>query len=166
MCGLAAIVQAGRRFPAPLIEAIDADMFHRGPDSGGALVEEGVALVHRRLAILDPTAGANQPMTDPTGRMTLIYNGEIYNYRDLRRELEQAGVLLQTDGDTEAILLGWREWGTGLFDRLEGMYTFALLDRMANAVIAARDPLAIKPLYLYRGPGIAMIASEVRQCGT
>lgn len=162
MCGIAALIQPGRHFAEKLLDAVDADLFHRGPDAGGRLTEPGVALVHRRLAILDPTEGANQPMTDPDGRCTLIYNGEIYNYRAVRAELEQAGVRLRTDGDSEAILMGYLQWGEGVLDRLEGMYAFAILDRPNNRLLAARDPLGIKPLYLYRRDGLAMLASEVR----
>jgi len=140
----------GRRFPARLLAAMEKDLFHRGPDSGGTIDEPGVALVFRRLAILDPSAVADQPMTDPSGRCTLVYNGEIYNYRALQATLRAAGVALKTDGDTEVVLRGYLKWGEGLLDRIEGMYAFAILDREAGTVVAARDPFGIKPLYLRR----------------
>ncbi len=162
MCGLAALIQPGRRFPARLLAAMEKDLFHRGPDSGGTINEPGVALVFRRLAILDPSAVADQPMTDPSGRCTLIYNGEIYNYRALQAELRAAGVALITDGDTEVVLQGYLKWGEAVLDRLEGMYAFAILDRERNAIIAARDPFGIKPLYIARHRKLVGLASEMR----
>ena len=111
MCGFAALFEPGRRFPLALLAAMEQDLLHRGPDSGGRLAEPGAALVFRRLAILDPAPQSDQPMTDPTQRCTLVFNGEIYNYRALRAALTQAGVDLRTDGDTEAILHGYLAWG-------------------------------------------------------
>ncbi len=162
MCGLAALIQPGRRFDDSLLDAMEQDLFHRGPDSGGRLSQPGLAFVFRRLAILDPTPGSDQPMTDAAGDCTMLFTGEIYNYRALRSELTQAGVQLRTDGDTEAVLEGYRQWGEGVLDRLEGMYAFALLDRKRNQVIAARDPLGIKPLYLLRDGKLLGLASEMR----
>ncbi|MBL8806900.1 MAG: asparagine synthase (glutamine-hydrolyzing) [Rhodospirillales bacterium] len=162
MCGLAALFEPGRRFPAELIDAIESDLLHRGPDSGGRLVEDGWALVFRRLAILDPTAVADQPMVDPTGRFALIFNGEIYNYRALQAELRAAGVRLRTDGDSETILEGFKLWGESIFARLEGMFALILVDRTERVVRAARDPLGIKPLYIARRGTFTAFASEMR----
>jgi asparagine synthase (glutamine-hydrolysing) len=162
MCGIAALIEPGRRFAAPLLAAVERDLHHRGPDSGGILAEPGVALVHRRLAILDPTARADQPMSDPSGRFAITYNGELYNYRELRAALAAEGVEFRTDGDTEALLLGYARWGEAVLDRLEGMYAFALLDRARQVVVAARDPFGIKPLYLLRHGQTLMLASEMR----
>src|SRR5581483_10449795 len=127
MCGIAALIEPGRRFEPSLLEAMGDDLRHRGPDSGGILSEPGVGLVFRRLAILDPTARADQPMTDPSGQVTLIFNGEIYNFRALRSALEAEGIALRTTGDTEVILQGYLAWGEAVLDRLEGMYAFVLL---------------------------------------
>jgi asparagine synthase (glutamine-hydrolysing) len=162
MCGLTALVEPGRHFAADLLSDMSRDLHHRGPDSGGVMSEPGVALVFRRLAILDPTPGSDQPMTDPSGRFTLVFNGEIYNYRVVRAALEQEGVPLRTDGDSEAILMGWAQWGAGVLERLEGMYAFALLDRKAKRLYAARDPFGIKPLYLTRRGNFVGLASEMR----
>ena len=162
MCGLAALFEVGRRFDRELLSAIDADLFHRGPDSGGHLSEEGWALVFRRLAIIDPKSQSDQPMRSADGRQALIFNGEIYNYRALRAELEQHGVSFRTEGDTETLLQGYRTWGEGVLDRLEGMYAFCLVDLARNAVIAARDPLGIKPLYMLRRGELTAFASEAR----
>ena len=140
MCGFAALFEPGRFFEPELLRAMDEDLFHRGPDSNGTTSEAGFALVFRRLAILDPTAAADQPMHDAEGRCTLVFNGEIYNYRSVRGELEANGVALRTSGDTEVILEGYRLWGEGVLDRVEGMYTFALVDRRLGVALVARDP--------------------------
>ena len=162
MCGLAALFEAERDFAPELIEAIERDLFHRGPDSGGSFCEPGVSLVFRRLAILDPEPRSDQPMQDPSGRYVIVFNGEIYNYRALRAELVQAGVNFRGDGDTEAILQGYITWGEGLLDRLEGMYAFVIWDRQDRVAIAARDPFGIKPLYMARRGGLTAFASEMR----
>lgn len=162
MCGLAAFFEAGRRFPDALLDAVEADLLHRGPDSGGRLAGDGWAMVFRRLAILDPTAVADQPMVDPTGRYALLFNGEIYNYRRLQAELRAAGVALRTDGDSETILEGYKRWGSRIFEKLEGMFALVLLDRVEGTAIAARDPLGIKPLYVAARGGLTAFASEMR----
>ncbi len=162
MCGFAALFQPGRRFAPELLAGIDRDLFHRGPDSGGQAAEDGWALVFRRLSILDPTPGSDQPMTDPSGRCTMVFNGEIYNYRALRAELRDAGVALRADGDTEAVLHGYLLWGEAVLDRLEGMFALTIVDRARNLALAARDPLGIKPLYMLRKDGVTAFASEMR----
>ncbi len=162
MCGIATLIEPGRAFDRALLDAMGEDLRHRGPDSAGVLSEPGIGMVFRRLAILDPTARADQPMTDPAGQATLIFNGEIYNFRALRAALQAEGVALRTTGDTEVILQGYLRWGEGVLDRLEGMYAFAILDRRRNCVLAARDPLGIKPLYLLRHRRLIGLASEMR----
>lgn len=162
MCGFAALFEADRVFDPELLASLDRDLYHRGPDAGGTLDEAGFALVFRRLAILDPTSSADQPMTDVYGRCTLVFNGEIYNYRELRIELEAAGVSLRTDGDSEVILEGYRIWGESVLERLEGMYAFALVDRNRGTALVARDPLGIKPLYIMRRGPLFAVASEMR----
>ncbi len=162
MCGLAAFFAPGRVFGDDLLAGADIDLRHRGPDSAGRAVAPGWALVFRRLSIMDPTEAADQPMTDPAGRCTLVFNGEIYNFRDLRRELEALGVRFRTTSDTEVILHGYLRWGLDVLDRLEGMYAFVLVDRAQSLAIAARDPFGIKPLYLCERAGTIGIASEMR----
>jgi len=162
MCGLAAIFAPGRSVAPELLEAMAQDMHHRGPDSGGTLVGPGWGLAFRRLAILDPQSGADQPMRSADGQCSLVFNGEIYNFGQLRCDLIAAGVSLRTRGDTEVILEGYRLWGEGVLDRLEGMYALVLVDRRAGRAIAARDPLGIKPLYLLRQGRQTAVASEMR----
>lgn len=165
MCGLAAFFEPQRVFPEALLAGAEADLHHRGPDSGGRAAEPGWALVFRRLAIMDPGAGADQPMNDAEGRCTLVFNGEIYNFLDLRTDLEKAGVRFRTSGDTEVLLQGYLHWGAGILERLEGMYAFVLIDRLEGVALAARDPFGIKPLYLCRKGGTVALASEMRPLG-
>ncbi len=162
MCGLAALFDPGRRFDPALLAGMEDDLFHRGPDSGGCISEPGFALVFRRLAILDPGSQADQPMSDASGRCSLVFNGEIYNYRALRRALGQEGVRLRTSGDTEAVLEGYLHWGEDVLNRLEGMFAFCLVDRERGVALAARDPLGIKPLYMMHSGTTVAFASEMR----
>lgn len=162
MCGIAAIFQPGRMFAKPLLDAIEADLYHRGPDSGGQLAEDGMALVFRRLSIIDPIPDSDQPMNDSEGRYSIVFNGEIYNFKALRDELIQAGVRFRTHSDTEVILNGYIRWGNAVFERLEGMFALVIIDRHRNLAIAARDPYGIKPLYMAAVGDLTVFASEAR----
>ncbi len=162
MCGIVALVEPGRRFERTLLEAMGTDMAHRGPDAAGIYEQEGLGLVFRRLSILDPTPRADQPMSDPDKRATLVFNGEIYNFRELRRELEGLGATFCTTGDSEVILQGYLAWGEGVLDRLQGMYAFVIHDAAQNRIIAARDPFGIKPLYFANAGNLAAFSSEMR----
>ena len=132
---------------------------HRGPDGEGFHAEAGVALGHRRLAIVD-LAGGHQPMED--GGLVISFNGEIFNHDFLRRELEALGHVFRTRSDTEAILHGWRQWGTGCLDRLNGQFAFAVWDRDAGRLVLARDRLGEKPMHVALLPdGTVAFASEI-----
>jgi len=162
MCGFAAFFERGRPFCPQLLADVEGDLLHRGPDNGGRYSAPGAAIVFRRLAIIDPEARSDQPMWDQSGRYVLAFNGEIYNYRSLRPKLQQAGVSLRTEGDSECILEGFVRWGPAFFEQLEGMFAFVIFDSSTERLWAARDPLGIKPLYVTRqGAGLAL-ASEMR----
>ena len=136
---------------------------HRGPDDAGILAEPGIGLVHTRLSLLDLNTRSNQPFWDGQQRFCLVYNGEIYNFLELRTALEQEGVCFRTTGDTEVVLEALLRWGVeAALPKLEGMFAFALYDRQERSLLLARDRFGIKPLFLCETEGSLMFASEVR----
>src|SRR5882724_4128509 len=145
MCGFVAIIQN-----APIVDlesarsALDS-ITHRGPDAFGEWREPGVFLGHHRLSIIDLATG-DQPMHSSDGRYVVVFNGEIYNFRELRKELSSCEARFNTHSDTEVILEGYRRWGSDVVDRLHGMFAFVIWDRLRRTVFAARDRLGIKPL--------------------
>lgn len=164
MCGIAGIFHRnGQQVDATRLAAMTAALEHRGPDDSGTWVDGSVGLGHRRLAIRDLSAGGHQPQLDTHGEIVVSYNGEIYNYSQLRWELERNhGVSFRTTCDTEIIPAGYRAWGLGLLDKIEGMFAIAIWDRRSNHLILARDPLGIKPLFYSCGPQAVRFASEIK----
>src|SRR3954451_8370180 len=140
---------------------MSASLVHRGPDSDGIFVDEGVGLAARRLAIIDLETG-DQPIANEDGSCTVVQNGQIYNYEDLRRELERAGHPLRTHGDTEVLVHAYEEWGTAFPARLRGMFAVAIWDARRRRIVLARDPYGIKPLYYSAVGGELRFASELR----
>ncbi|MEL7060734.1 MAG: asparagine synthase (glutamine-hydrolyzing) [Acidobacteriota bacterium] len=161
MCGIAGFAAPGESAAAEArrrLEAMTATLGHRGPDGEGLWLEAPVGLGHRRLSIVDLEGGA-QPMGDASGRVQVSFNGEIYNHLELRAEL--GGERFRTRCDTEVLIEGWKEWGEGLFSRLNGMFALALWDAREQTLILARDRLGQKPLYTARLPnGGLAFASE------
>ncbi|MBM3565039.1 MAG: asparagine synthase (glutamine-hydrolyzing) [Alphaproteobacteria bacterium] len=139
-------------------------MAHRGPDGEGlwSAADGRVVFGHRRLAIIDPSPASAQPMVSPDGDLALTYNGEIYNYLELRAELERAGVRFSTQGDVEVLLAAWRTWGAGCVTRFNGMFAFALWDRRQGILFCARDRFGEKPFLYTRGNGFFAFASEYK----
>ncbi len=164
MCGIAGIFHfetAKPVDPARLTAMTDA-MLHRGPDGSGVWTAPGVGLGHRRLSIID-LEGSPQPMPTADEAFTIVFNGEIYNYADLRAELQGRGHVFRTAGDTEVILNGYREWGAGVLPRLNGMFAFAIHDARNQTLFMARDRLGVKPLFHARLPdGSLIFASELK----
>jgi len=148
MCGICGVVFAerGKEVSPEMLRKMTHTLRFRGPDGEGFYVEKGVGLGHRRLSVIDLARGG-QPMTDPSGRVTISYNGEIYNFPALRRELEAAGFRFRTTCDTEVLLLGYLHWGEAMLDRLVGMFAFAIWDSRAETLFLARDRFGVKPLY-------------------
>ena len=145
------------------IEAAGAAIAHRGPDASGTVMRAKVAFGHRRLAILDLNPRANQPMASPDGKVLVTYNGEIYNFRELRAELECAGHAFATTSDTEVLVCGYRHWGLGqTLARAAGMFAFALYDETAGKLFLARDRAGKKPLYWALDQGRLCFCSELR----
>ena len=164
MCGIAGIIHPNPDRPVDpaLVERMRDALVHRGPDGAGVWTGRGIGLGHRRLAIID-LAGSPQPMASADGRCVIVFNGEIYNFRELRRELQGAGHVFRTAGDTEVILAAYAQWGTGCLDRLDGMFAFALYDSARQQVLLARDRLGVKPLYYAPlGDGSIAFASEMK----
>jgi asparagine synthase (glutamine-hydrolysing) len=148
MCGIAGIFHFGTRKPVdPVrVERMCDAITHRGLDGHGVWTEPGIGLGHRRLSIID-LPGSPQPMTSSDGRAVLVFDGEIYNFRELREELTAAGAQFHTTGDGEVILAAWQRWGTECLSRLQGMFAFALYDLSQKTLFLARDRLGVKPLF-------------------
>jgi asparagine synthase (glutamine-hydrolysing) len=162
VCGLAGIVDFDRPVEAGQAERMAQHIAHRGPDDHGIWEEPGVALAHRRLSILDLSRDGRQPMADIDGRYRLLHNGEVYNYVELRNELESHGHRSRTGTDTEVILAAYQRWGRACVERFNGMWAFALWDRKCRELFCARDRFGIKPLY-YRIEGRRLtFASELK----
>ncbi|MBS3927924.1 MAG: amidotransferase 1, exosortase A system-associated [Sphingomonadales bacterium] len=164
MCGIAGIFHLSTPKPVdPLrVERMCDAMAHRGPDGAGVWTAPGVGLGHRRLSIID-IAGSPQPMASTDGAAMLVFNGEIYNYRELREELKGAGAEFHTDGDSEVILAAWQRWGPDCVTRLHGMFAFAIYDQRQRTLFLARDRLGVKPLfYAPLSDGSLAFASELK----
>lgn len=148
MCGIVGLMdlKGAREVDLDLLHSMNQTQFHRGPDGEGIYAQPGVGLAHRRLAIIDLKGGA-QPMSTPDGRVTVTYNGEIYNFQDLRRELEALGYTFHTRCDTEVILYAWLAWGEECVKRFRGIFAFGLWDNRQKILFLARDQLGVKPLY-------------------
>ena len=162
MCGFAAFFEKDRPFPANSLEMVSNDLYHRGPDSGGKYLDNDCAMVFRRLSILDPSPNSNQPMSDESSRFNIVFNGEIYNFRQIRKEIEKAGMVFFSESDTEVVLKGFMLWGDDIVQKLEGMFAFVIWDSKEKKGFVARDPLGIKPLYFTKKNGLMGFASEVR----
>ena len=161
MCGIAGFISPARADAAALAPML-ARIAHRGPDGQGTFVEGPAALGHCRLAIIDLQGGA-QPMYSEDKNFVVVFNGEIYNYRELTAELTALGHTFTTRTDTEVLLHGWEQWGRELLPRLRGMFAFALWDRRAQVLFCARDMFGIKPLYYCRcADGTLLFASEIK----
>ncbi|HSH88945.1 MAG TPA: asparagine synthase (glutamine-hydrolyzing) [Ramlibacter sp.] len=165
MCGLSGwLYQPGAEPAADVLARMADSIRHRGPDDEGVfrVPGAGFAVAHRRLSIIDLTAGSHQPMVDEATGVVLAYNGELYNFRDLRRELQSRGHQFRSEGDTEVVLRSYLEWGTECFIRFAGMFALAIWDARTATVHLARDAMGMKPLYCLAGAGGVAFASEVK----
>src|SRR6266571_644543 len=140
---------------------MSATLVHRGPDSEGSVLDGPVGLAARRLSIIDLETG-DQPLSNEDGTVTVVQNGEIYNYEELRRELERAGHVFRTHGDTEVLAHAYEEWGEEFPRRLRGMFAIAIWDATRRRLVLARDPYGIKPLYYRHATDGLEFASELR----
>ncbi|WP_343896208.1 N-acetylglutaminylglutamine amidotransferase [Craurococcus roseus] len=162
MCGICGELNfRGRPADAAAITRMTQALERRGPDSSGLVMRGHVGFGHRRLKIIDLSERAEQPMVDPALGLTIVFNGCIYNYPELRAELEALGYTFFSHGDTEVILKAWHAWGMGCVDRFLGMFAFVLHERETGRVVMARDRFGIKPLYLAEGDGGLRFASSI-----
>src|SRR5919201_3011588 len=162
MCGICGIAAPGRRPEAKTVGRMAAELDHRGPDGPGSFAAEGVAFGFRRLAIIDLSDAGDQPFASEDGALRLVHNGEVYNYRELRRELEAHGHRFRSATDTEVILAAYREWGERCVERFTGMWAFELWDARERRLFASRDRFGVKPLYYSLDGGRLAFASEPR----
>ncbi len=163
MCGITGILNLDGEPVAPRLLGAMADAVrHRGPDGAGSYVDRALGLGHRRLAIIDRSPAAEQPMATRDGRFVLSYNGEVYNFQELRRELEARGWRFRSRGDTEVVLYALAEWGTDALPRFNGMFALALWDRERRELLLARDRYGIKPLYWSRRGDAILFGSEIK----
>lgn len=162
MCGIAGfVVTDSAKDPQRIIELMGDRIKHRGPDGAGYHVDDRVALAHRRLSIID-LEGGSQPMYNEDKSCVIVFNGEIYNYQELREELLACGHIFATASDTEVILHGYEEYGRAILDKLRGMFSFVIWDENAGKLFGARDIFGIKPFYYYREQGEFMFGSEIK----
>src|SRR6202451_1959103 len=161
MCGICGEVTFDGSTAGGCIAAMTERMRARGPDAGGAFVQDRVAFGHRRLAIIDLAAASQQPMVDSQLGLAIVFNGCIYNYRELRGVLAAKGYRFFSAGDTEVILKAYAAWGPRCVERFNGMFAFAIWERNSGRVVLARDRLGIKPLFYTAGPGRFRFASTL-----
>ncbi len=161
MCGICGEVTFDGNIAGSSLAAMTRQMQPRGPDAGGTFSQNRVAFGHRRLAIIDLAAASQQPMIDPELGLAIVFNGCIYNFRELRAELTAKGYRFFSQGDTEVILKAYAEWGSRCVERFNGMFAFAIWERNSGRVVLARDRLGIKPLYYAEQPGRFRFASTL-----
>lgn len=164
MCGIAGLVDFGRKTNLDTLKKMTDVLFHRGPDDGGYFFEgfeqSQVGLGHRRLSILDLSYHGHQPMA--FGHLTMVYNGEVYNFKEIRSELEKQGCSFNSHSDTEVILKAYHQWGIDAVHRFNGMFAIAIFDSQKKTLTLVRDRAGVKPLYWYQKDGLFMFASELK----
>ena len=164
MCGIAGYIDKSNKYNASkaLVKKMTDKMIHRGPDAEGQWTNDTVALGHRRLSIIDLDAQSNQPMVSHDGKYVITYNGEIYNYIEIKKELLAKGAIFRTNSDTEVIIEAYREYGTDCISQFNGMWSFALYDIERQKIIISRDRFGIKPIYTVDNNDVFIFASEIK----
>ena len=158
MCGITGIISKDKN-KNKIIKDMNERIIHRGPDAEGIFVEKDVALGQRRLSIID-IEGGNQPIYNEDKSILIMYNGEVYNYKELKKELTE--YTFQTNSDTEVILHGYEKWGHELPKKLRGMFAYAIYDKNKEEIFISRDQFGIKPLYYYQDEDTILFGSEIK----
>ena len=162
MCGIAGYINLQGKADEQLIRHMTDVISHRGPDGSGHHLHNQVAIGHRRLSIIDLASGA-QPMSNEAGTLWITFNGEIYNYKELKKELQNSGVQFKTNSDTEVIIYAYEKWGAACLQKLRGMFAFAIMDQLKEELFIARDHFGIKPVYIYQTADCVAFGSELQQ---
>lgn len=164
MCGIGGFIAKKTSFEGKdFLAHCGVCMAERGPDQFGEFIKDNVGFIHKRLSIIDLSESGRQPMSDETGKYVITYNGEIYNYKELKKELLVAGRHFTTESDTEVIIQGYKTWGSKkLLEKLDGMFAFALVDFEKNVIVLARDIFGKKPLYYYQDDACFLFSSDIR----
>src|SRR6266481_8475412 len=169
MCGIFGIFAPSGTVFEDILQRAAVTLAHRGPDDTGTVVIKSsfahgyqLGLAHTRLSIIDLSPLGHQPMQDPSTGNWIVFNGEIYNFRELRCDLIEKGAEFRSQSDTEVVLAAYRVWGEECLLRLRGMFALALWDAQRKHLLLARDPMGIKPLYYYPSPEMFLFATEVR----
>lgn len=161
MCGIAGILFFNTdTVQSVLLKKMARSMSHRGPDSEGIFHTNQIGLCHRRLSIIDLSTYANQPFFDNSNRYTIVFNGEIYNYQEIKNKIK--GYTFKTSGDTETLIAAYSQWGTDCLQYLKGMFAFAIWDNENKELCLVRDRMGVKPLYYYVDDEKLIFASEIR----
>lgn len=163
MCGICGVLQTKGEPVSPIVlKRMTDSIAHRGPDGEGSFIDGSLGLGHRRLAIIDLSPAGHQPMATEDNRFVISYNGEVYNFAELRVELEALGHRFHSRTDSEVVLKSFAQWGRDSFEKFNGMFSFAVWDRVAKKLTLARDRYGIKPLYYWRGPRALVFGSEIK----
>ena len=163
MCGIAGIYNFDGAPASPVtVKAMTEAIAHRGPDGEGQFTDGPVALGHRRLSIIDLSDAAHQPMPSADGRLVITYNGEVYNFQELRIDLEAKGHSFRSRGDSEVLVTALREWGDAAVSKFNGMFAFAAWDRAKRRLVIARDRFGVKPVYYWSDGKTLLFASEIK----
>jgi len=167
VCGIAGILRQDGASPEDLsrLKAMTQRLAHRGPDDSGHISIDGkpsIVLGHRRLAVVDLSDAAHQPFADESGQLVLVYNGEVFNYVELREELRALGFSFRSESDTEVVLRAYQAWGRACVKRFNGMWAFALWDARSRELFCSRDRFGIKPFYYWTDRDRFIFASEIK----
>ncbi len=163
MCGICGVINSKNiKVKQPILEKMNNALSHRGPDDKGLMIAKNIGLAHRRLSILDLSSAGHQPMFYDGGNLAIVFNGEIYNYLEIRQELQKSGFKFKSQTDTEVILASYKKWGIEALKKFNGMWAFAIYDKKKNLIFASRDRLGVKPFYYLFEKEKFLFASEIK----